>query len=47
VYVFFGEFVMLPLWRSSTSGISQIWLEIKLDSRNFLESWLVFFWRHI
>jgi hypothetical protein len=30
---FFSKFVMLPQWGSSTRGISQIWLQVREESR--------------
>jgi hypothetical protein len=29
------KFVMSSHWRSSTRGISQIWLQVRKESRNF------------
>jgi hypothetical protein len=34
-FFFFFNFVMYPHWKSSTRGISQIWLQVKEESRKF------------
>jgi hypothetical protein len=37
-FLFFFNFVMWPQWQSSTREMSQIWLQVREESRIFLES---------
>jgi hypothetical protein len=37
-FLFFFNFVMWPQWQSSTRGMSQSWVQVREESRIFLES---------